>query len=211
MRVHTFEPRQFTRFPREITPPIRALATDLVPGQSLRFVRLQPAPDAEANECFKVTKRQIDEYGGMEVLGWRILEWPGILIEAELHSIWRSPEGALLDVSLSPSGEERCLFLPDPTQRFDGQWVDNVRRPLGYDRAVAEYIALAEENIAIQRRYQRADGALREEDFSPRDLRRLKYVQSRKAGIEHSLRVRSTGRNDPCWCGSGRKLKRCHS
>jgi hypothetical protein len=25
-----------------------------------------------------------------------------------------------------------------------------------------------------------------------------------------SDREKNTGRNDPCWCGSGKKFKRCH-
>lgn len=30
------------------------------------------------------------------------------------------------------------------------------------------------------------------------------------ADEEHALRVKNTGRNDPCPCGSGKKYKKCH-
>jgi preprotein translocase subunit SecA len=30
-------------------------------------------------------------------------------------------------------------------------------------------------------------------------------VEQRVTDSEHEL-----GRNDPCWCGSGKKFKRCH-
>jgi preprotein translocase subunit SecA len=33
----------------------------------------------------------------------------------------------------------------------------------------------------------------------------LPVVQQRVVDSEHQL-----GRNDPCWCGSGRKFKKCH-
>jgi preprotein translocase subunit SecA len=37
-----------------------------------------------------------------------------------------------------------------------------------------------------------------EEEFMP-------VVEQRVVDDEHQL-----GRNDPCWCGSGQKFKRCH-
>jgi uncharacterized protein YecA (UPF0149 family) len=27
---------------------------------------------------------------------------------------------------------------------------------------------------------------------------------------EHQILLRRLGRNDPCWCGSGKKFKKCH-
>ena len=33
----------------------------------------------------------------------------------------------------------------------------------------------------------------------------LPVVEQRVVDSEHEL-----GRNDPCWCGSGKKIKRCH-
>ncbi len=36
-------------------------------------------------------------------------------------------------------------------------------------------------------------------------LEALPVVQQRVTDSEHEL-----GRNDPCWCGSGKKFKRCH-
>jgi len=31
------------------------------------------------------------------------------------------------------------------------------------------------------------------------------YVEQRRVSADEQL-----GRNDPCWCGSGKKFKRCH-
>jgi preprotein translocase subunit SecA len=33
----------------------------------------------------------------------------------------------------------------------------------------------------------------------------LPAVEQRRVDHEHNL-----GRNDPCWCGSGKKFKKCH-
>ena len=36
-------------------------------------------------------------------------------------------------------------------------------------------------------------------------LYHLGLVEQRVTDSEHAL-----GRNDPCWCGSGKKFKKCH-
>jgi uncharacterized protein YecA (UPF0149 family) len=38
----------------------------------------------------------------------------------------------------------------------------------------------------------------------------LKSIMSYFAPGEEECRPRELGRNDDCWCGSGRKYKRCH-
>src|SRR5690625_3731687 len=35
--------------------------------------------------------------------------------------------------------------------------------------------------------------------------------RGRMGGMSDTSATRSLGRNDPCWCGSGRKYKRCHA
>ena len=38
----------------------------------------------------------------------------------------------------------------------------------------------------------------------------LKSIMSYFNPTEEACRPRDLGRNDDCWCGSGRKYKRCH-
>ena len=38
----------------------------------------------------------------------------------------------------------------------------------------------------------------------------LKNIANYLAAGEEDCQPRSLGRNDDCWCGSGRKYKRCH-
>ncbi len=38
----------------------------------------------------------------------------------------------------------------------------------------------------------------------------LKSIASYFVGEEDDCQPRNLGRNDECWCGSGRKYKRCH-
>jgi preprotein translocase subunit SecA len=42
-------------------------------------------------------------------------------------------------------------------------------------------------------------------EFAAEELEPLPVVQQRRVASDEQI-----GRNDPCWCGSGKKFKRCH-
>jgi preprotein translocase subunit SecA len=50
-----------------------------------------------------------------------------------------------------------------------------------------------------------AGGAGVAEGYAPEELEPLPHVEQRR--VDESQQV---GRNDPCWCGSGKKFKKCH-
>ena len=35
-------------------------------------------------------------------------------------------------------------------------------------------------------------------------------ILSKLLGVKEPKKIPKLGRNDPCWCGSGKKYKRCH-
>jgi plasmid stability protein len=85
---------------------------------------------------------------------------------------------------------------------------DNIRAPLRADAAVREYLALAARTVAIEETC--SVGA--EVDLAPEDCCELDRIRLRMNEIERRLALWSVsrlGRNDACWCGSGRKLKKC--
>jgi hypothetical protein len=59
--------------------------------------------------------------GGSIVFGWTLWEWPGAMLTAEFHSVWRSPDEDLCDITPKPQGEMDIVFVPDLTypQDFD--------------------------------------------------------------------------------------------
>ena len=62
-----------------------------------------------------------------------------MLIEAEFHCVWRQPDGSLLDITAKSVPVPRILFVPDARRFYLGRQVDNMRRPLTHDPAVARF------------------------------------------------------------------------
>lgn len=51
--------------------------------------------------------------GGEVCFGWRLTEWPGVLLTAEHHAVWRDPEGTLIDIVPLATVSTVTLFAPD--------------------------------------------------------------------------------------------------
>src|ERR1700733_3018912 len=44
-------------------------------------------------------RERIRTRGGSIGFGWRLREWPGVLLTAEFHAVWVDPEGVLVDIT----------------------------------------------------------------------------------------------------------------
>ncbi|WP_343593905.1 hypothetical protein [Paracidovorax wautersii] len=119
-------------------------------------VRSTPIPGEAQDDCFGVVERQVAREGGERVIGWSIWEWPGILIEAEYHAIWRSPSGELIDLSPRPIPCEAITFIEDAGRPYDGLAVDNIRKPLVFDHDVLALIEFMKERFAVMNSPRRA-------------------------------------------------------
>ncbi|HVU25768.1 MAG TPA: hypothetical protein VHE13_16680 [Opitutus sp.] len=106
--------------------------------------------------CFENSQAKVETSGGSVVLGWTLWEFPRVMIEGEFHAVWRSPDGVLVDVTPRPDGEERILFVPDVSRRYEGLRVDNIRMALSPDPAILELIAANEEMFRVRTRGSRA-------------------------------------------------------
>ena len=104
------------------------------------FVPSKPLPGSPINECFSIVPQHIVTHGGKAHTGWSIWEWPGVMIEAELHMIWESPEGDLMDITPKPIDFDSILFLPDPKKEYRGRQFNNIRKPLVNSLLVRRYI-----------------------------------------------------------------------
>ncbi|OWG13090.1 hypothetical protein KDK82_5597 [Delftia sp. K82] len=129
-----------TTTPKEVTKYIRELCTRIGATSEPMFLPVHTRKDSILGDCFNDVNRQIAEFGGDAVHGWQLWEWPGIMVEAEFHGIWRSPNGELLDISLKGEGEETVLFVPDPSRKFNGSRVDNVRHAIGKNPKIRTFI-----------------------------------------------------------------------
>lgn len=138
-----------SKVPDRISSPIRRLCNRLSLQSKPLFIPVQPDPGAIVNDCFATVAAKVLRDGGEIQYGWRFWHLPGILMEAEFHASWQSLKGDLIDVSPNFCSAIQILFIPDPTRRYDGRQIDNVRIPLSKDPRVREYIALAEKKFAV--------------------------------------------------------------
>ena len=120
----------FSTTPQGLTKTVRAFCGEVESGKEPVYVAVDPQANAKENDCFINVERKLTDDGGTCQYGWMIWEWEGVLLEAEFHAIWVSPDGKRLDVTPKTDHEARILFLPS-----DKQWqktpICNVRKRCG--------------------------------------------------------------------------------
>ncbi|WP_158859447.1 YecA family protein [Rhodoplanes serenus] len=148
--------------------------------------------------------------GGSLILGWNIWEWPSVFIEAEHHSVYRSPSGQLFDITPSDTEDEDRLFLIDPTATYDfanpGVRRDNIRVPLSRNPKVLRFIEIGERQSEILNTIP----GIGMKTLSGEAARMFQGLEREKRSLLFDLGMMFTGRNDRCFCGSGKKFKFCH-
>lgn len=130
-------------------PHVIGFCSEIVSENSPVSVICEPDFSQPENECFVVVEQRTSKLGGEHVFGWAIWESPRVFIEAEFHSVWRSPEGDLIDISPRPYNFPNTTFLPDPNRKYEGRQNDNVRRALVDDRDVVRFLYLASKRHKI--------------------------------------------------------------
>lgn len=197
--------------PAKLSSSILALCQELVPGGKPDYVDVRPIQGAPISECFPVVREHVLAEGGAAVYGWSIWEQPTLFVEAEFHAVWRAPNNELIDLVPKKHPIMRILFLVDPSRRYEGRSVNNVRRALRNHPAIAGFLKTADEEFEFMNRGQRAfrhgeitfQGA---EDVEYEQLQiRKKMYSAEMLGLHPKVEP-----YDPCWCGSGKKVKWCH-
>jgi hypothetical protein len=181
MRVRP--PDKMTGPPRDIFPYVidfcRSISSDSTPFFIVVTSEVGDAPV----DCIGNVRRRIANHGGKEVLGWKVWEWYGVMIEAEFHMLWCTPDGKLRDVTPNAIPFDRVLFLPDASLTY------------------------AESQIAIQNQGDRATQYTI--TLSREEAQKLRTLEFRKAQLAMQIEQVPPGRNELCRCGSGKKYKRC--
>ncbi len=112
-----------TTTPPEITRAVRRLIETVVSRGEAVYLPVKSEADAVVNECFPNVETKIARAGGHMLCGWQLWEWPHVLVEAEFHAVWVSPEGEMVDITPKLHGETRVLFVPDGVlPRFCGHF-----------------------------------------------------------------------------------------
>jgi hypothetical protein len=178
--------------PASVTEAVLRLREKIGVNTEPVFVPVQPAPHSALEECYRNVFTQVQERGGARQTGWCIWEHPGLFVEGVFHAIWLSPEGNLVDITPHRDGEQRILFIPDPTRSYNGQPIDNIRLPLVQNPRVERLMRMNEEMLELRKKYLLPDGRAA--------VPAIEVIQ---------VVVKHTSRNDQCPCRSSRKFKHC--
>lgn len=182
--------------PLRVTDKIIELCSGIVPSLKPKYVSVEAQEWSLPSECFLNVERMVQEQGGRQINGWAIWQWANILVEAEAHSVWQSPEGRLVDITPHDNRETDILFLADPDMVYDNNTIASVRSALTSSPLVAELIHLMNERDRIM-------------CVTPGRMCKIpKSLLIQIMQIQMVLHM-EVGRNDPCPCQSGLKYKKC--
>jgi hypothetical protein len=124
---------------------------------------------------------------------------PDTFLEAEFHSVWLNPAGELIDIIPKLDNETEILFLPDSNRVYEGKLVENIRKPLVDNKYSHTRLLVEKRRFEIRKKHFKngeVNGPAAEAEFE-------EWIQS----IERQKQ--EIGRNDPCYCKSGKKYKKC--
>lgn len=205
------DPRNlFCRPPRVLSGAVTHFCAQITKGNLPEFVPCRPDPAAEPHMCFLNVETACAQRGGSSLFGWVIWIWDRTFIEAEHHAVW-CQGGQLIDVTPNACGAQQIAFVRDPDAVPDRRLRlrrDNVRQPLRADSLVRQYLELSRRYIEIEELH--TDGA--DVVLPPDAASELSWLSGRLQFIEQQMAkwsIRHLGRNEPCWCRSGRLHKRC--
>lgn len=137
-------------------------------------------PGCDSQDAFANLTTQVERFGGSSLPGWRIVIWPRVMLHAEPHMVWHSPKDEVIDVTATPDRATHSVFVPDPRA---AERPSPVRLALAKDADLARWMTLAERG-----------------------------EEAGDAGMDAFMKVlrRHARPDDPCTCGSGRQMRKCH-
>lgn len=84
---------------------------------------------------------RIETDGGTMRNGWRLREWPDMLLTAEAHAVWDEPDGTLVDITPASTPGSLALFAPDPEARLGAARYCVLHVSPDRSQAIAERVA----------------------------------------------------------------------
>ncbi len=194
-----------TKTPEQISYFIKKCCKKIVPYVNLVWVQVNPEGWCQQNECFNNVKEKVMRDGGSIQYGWNIWEWKNVFVEAEFHSVWHY-NNDLIDITPKMNNENKILFLIDDIRNYNGRRIDNMRFPLSKDRVITDYIKIAQILFNFIENGSHDDDPL----ISTFNRDDAKTISMLKDSLQKMLYEGLT-ENDPCFCGSIKKYKNCHS
>jgi hypothetical protein len=173
------------------------------PANHIDFVSLD---SVITNECFPNVERQVKNHGGSCIFGWQIWK-TSLLIEAEFHAVWKSPEGLIYDITPKAQPVQKILFVSDPNKKYEGKQVNNIRVNITKNPIVDEMIEVY--NAVFRIENQGARAFQHQLSLQGKEAAAHQRLTAAKQLLE-VMALHGQLPKSPCACGSGKKYKVCH-
>lgn len=171
----------FETTPQVVSQEIGKFCEGVVPGGTPVLVPVRPASGAELNRCHVNVADHVLAHGGEAVFGWII--WQSeVLLHAEAHCNWRSPQGELIDITPKADREGQVLFLPDPNMKWEGRMIPSRRVARITTPQVRDFILVHEQIDHLQANYRPWEGV------SVLDVLRLNSLQQRLMSLAREIK-----------------------
>lgn len=130
--------------PKEISPLILEVCRTVVANPNPVHVPVRLETYSRDEDCHRNVAEKIRRDGGLACSGWVIWEIPDWEIQLEFHSVWRSNQGCLVDLTPPVHRGTEVLFLPDPIRLYEGLNISTIHYPYDASERCREYVDVAD-------------------------------------------------------------------
>jgi hypothetical protein len=199
-----------TRIPLEVTRGVTQACATLGLTSSPEYLPIDPAPDARANHCVLNVAAAVSRGSGRRILGWKVTEWQGVLVEFIGHAVLEMTGGSRACVTPDRYGETRILFVLDDRLSFDSTDA-HARMPYQLvpstpHEDVAAFIRIETECQNSRRKLPPRSGTVR--ISGPDAARYLRLREAQRVAIR-DIALRTWPDAKGCVCDSGKPFAKC--
>jgi len=171
------------------------------------YVPIKVESYSTINNCFYNVIDKVNFNNGKIIYGWK-LHQTRLMVEAERHAVWKSPNGELVDITPDVECQDKTLFLEeDNGWTYKEQYSDNIRINITDNPLVDDFILLCE---TITKLWQTGKRKSKSEIEILEPVANLIHLLERnKIDIELFI-LSKNNKESNCYCGSLIKYKNCH-
>lgn len=170
------------------------------------IVPVEPDVNAKERMCFINVKIKTEVNGGKVVYGWRINDGD-LILEAEFHAVWETPNGILIDITPHEKKLSEIKFVKDPNGReWTGYFINSVRINKTENTIVDDAFLLLDLYVKLRNKY--ISNKKFSLDFPPKIIKDADYIEN---NAKYLLECVSKGYNigSICFCCNKLLYKDC--
>ncbi|ANP65629.1 MULTISPECIES: YecA family protein [Vibrio] len=182
------------------------LSSDLLKKLRVKdLVKIPVSPDVDAlpKNCLNNVNSYIEKHGGCVQLGWIFSCLGNIAIKMTAHAVVKLPDNSLICVTPNEYRSGLLKFAPDNSveNMINDNFLPTRFVALIDDQSLTNYIGIEVEQDQLRLHSKGIVAAY--------DLQQFHMRASLLYPAILNLAKKHTGKNDRCYCGSGKKNKKC--